>query len=138
VAEVKTVATRASVPKHLAEIPDDTRRRDARAVCSMMKEVTGEKPVLWGDSMVGFGTQHFKYASGREGDWPLVAFAARKDRLTVYLMDGFDRRGALLGRLGKHTKGKSCLHIRRLSDIEADVLRELVEASFRTQRRPPA
>jgi hypothetical protein len=134
VAEAKTVPTRASVPKLLAAIPDDARRRDARALCSMMTEVSGEKPVVWGESMIGFGMQHFKYASGREGDWPLIAFAARKDRLTVYLMDGFDRRAALLSRLGKHTKGKSCLHIRRLGDVDVDVLRELVEASFRSQQ----
>lgn len=101
----------------------------------MMAEVSGEKPVLWGESMVGFGTQHFKYASGREGDWPLIAFAARKDRLTVYLMDGFDDRAALLRRLGKHSKGKSCLHIKRLEDVDTTVLCQLVEASFTRMRR---
>jgi len=100
----------------------------------MMQDVSGEKPTMWGDSMIGFGKFHFTYASGREGDWPLIAFAPRKDRLTVYLMDGFDHRAALLGRLGKHSKGKSCLHIKRLDDVDTAVLRELVEASF-TQMR---
>ena len=94
-ADAKTLPTRASVPKYLAAIPDESRRRDARAICSMMAEVTGEKPVLWGESMIGFGMFHFKYASGRQGDWPLIAFAARKDRLTVYLMDGFEHRAVL-------------------------------------------
>ena len=96
----------------------------------MMVEVSGEKPVLWGDSMIGFGMFHFKYASGRQGDWPLIAFAARKDRLTVYLMDGFEHREALLRQLGRHSKGKSCLHIKRLDDVDTTALRELVEASF--------
>jgi hypothetical protein len=96
----------------------------------MLAEVSGEKPVMWGEAMIGFGMYHFKYASGREGDWPLIAFAPRNDRLTVYLMDGFDHRAALLRRLGKHTKGKSCLHIKRLDDVDATVLRELAEASF--------
>ena len=101
----------------------------------MMTDVSGEKPVMWGESMVGFGSFHFKYASGREGDWPLIAFAARKDRLTVYLMDGFDDRTELLRRLGKHSKGKSCLHIRRLDDVDTVVLRELVETSFTQMRQ---
>jgi uncharacterized protein DUF1801 len=130
VADAKTLPTRASVPKHLAAIPDESRRRDARAICSMMAEVTGEKPVLWGDSMIGFGMFHFKYASGREGDWPLIAFAARKDRLTVYLMDGFEHRETLLRQLGKHSKGKSCLHIKRLDDVDTTALRALVGSSF--------
>jgi Domain of unknown function (DU1801) len=134
-ADAKTLPTRASVPKYLAAIPDESRRRDARALCSMMAEVTGEKPVLWGESMIGFGMFHFKYASGRQGDWPLTAFAARKDRLTVYLMDGFEHRAALLRQLGKHTKGKSCLHIKRLDDVDTTALRELVEASFTQMRR---
>ena len=91
----------------------------------MMAEVTGEKPVLWGESMIGFGMFHFKYASGRQGDWPLIAFVARKDRLTVYLMDGFEHRAALLRQLGRHSKGKSCLHIKRLDDVDTTALREL-------------
>jgi len=101
----------------------------------MMKEVSGDKPTMWGDSMIGFGRFHFKYASGREGDWPLLAFAVRKERLTVYLMDGFDRRASLLRRLGKHSKGQSCLHIRRLDDVDMAVLRELVEVSFTQMRQ---
>ena len=101
----------------------------------MMRDITGEKPTMWGDSMIGFGSFHFKYASGREGDWPMIAFAARKDRLTVYLMDGFDHHDAVLRRLGKHSNGKSCLHIRKLDDIDIAVLRELVDASFTQMRQ---
>ncbi len=85
--------------------------------------------------LVPFGRFHFKYASGRQGDWPLIAFAARKDRLTIYLMDGFEHRATLLRRLGKHSKGKSCLHIKRLDDVDTTALRELVEASFTQMRR---
>ena len=105
----------------------------------MMQEVTDDQPVMWGETMVGFGTYHYKSSSGREGDWPLVAFAARKDRVTIYLMDGFESRAELLERLGRHTKGKSCLHIKRLDDVDVKVLRQLVKASVTQMRkRPPA
>ena len=94
-----------------------------------MEEVTGEKAVMWGDSIVGFGTYHYVYASGREGDWPVTGFAPRKQALTLYIMSGFDQYDELLARLGKHSTGKSCLYIKRLSDVDVDVLRELVAES---------
>ena len=89
---------------HLDAIVDPDRRRDAKTLCSMMEDITHEKPVMWGESMVGFGTYHYVGSSGREGDWPLVAFAARKDKVTVYLMDGFESRTELMERLGRHTR----------------------------------
>lgn len=105
----------------------------------MMEEVSGEKPVLWGDAIIGFGRHHYKYASGREGDTALIGFATRKDRLTIYLLDGFDARGQQLARLGKHSKGKSCLHIKRLDDVDMKVLRQILESSVTQMRkRPPA
>jgi hypothetical protein len=104
-------------------------RRDARAVAKLMQDVTGEKPVMWGASMVGFGRYHYRYASGREGDWFLTGFAPRKKELTLYIMAGFERYDALMARLGKFKTGKSCLYVKRLSDIDPDVLRELVGES---------
>jgi hypothetical protein len=127
--EPKTRATSDSVEEFLAAVADERRRRDALAVCALMAEVTGEPPRMWGASMVGFGQHHYRYASGHEGDTFLIGFAPRRTALTVYLMDGFDGREELLARLGKHSTGKACLYIKRLDDVDVDVLRELVAAS---------
>ena len=96
-----------------------------------MAEETGEPPRMWGASIVGFGSYHYAYASGREGDWMALGFSPRKANLTLYLMDGFGGYGELLDRLGKHSTGKSCLYIKRLSDVDVDVLREMVRRSYR-------
>jgi len=124
-----TRPTDADVDAFLDAVPDATRREDAKAVCRLMTEVTGEAPVLWGTSIVGFGSTHLKYATGRELDWPVVAFAPRKASTTVYLMDGFEERTDLLERLGPHSTGRSCLYVKRLSDVDRDILRELVAVS---------
>ena len=128
-AEPKTQPTDASVDGFLASIDDETRRRDCEALRDLMREVTGEEPKMWGLSMVGFGTYHYRYATGREGDWPLTGFSPRKRDLTVYVMAGFDRYEELMARLGKHSTGKSCLYLKRLDDVDLDVLRELVARS---------
>jgi hypothetical protein len=94
-----------------------------------MAEVTGDEPRLWGRGMVGFGTYHYRYESGREGDWFVTGFAPRKSDLTLYIMAGFDRYEALMSRLGKYRTGKSCLYVKRLADVDEAVLRELVEES---------
>ncbi|MBK5108165.1 MAG: DUF1801 domain-containing protein [Anaerolineales bacterium] len=94
-----------------------------------MKEVTGVEPIMWGDSIIGFGSYHYKYASGREADWFLTGFSPRVQNLTLYIMDGFDEYDALLGKLGKHSTGKSCLYVKRLENIDLDILREMVEKS---------
>ncbi|HLT11212.1 MAG TPA: DUF1801 domain-containing protein [Micromonosporaceae bacterium] len=130
-AELKTTRTTASVADFLASVPDEQRRADATAVCDLMREVTGAEPEMWGTSIVGFGSYRYRYATGREGDWPAIGLSPRKQNLTIYISEGFDTYGELLGRLGKHTTGKSCLYIRRLSDVDLDVLRELVAAGFR-------
>jgi Domain of unknown function (DU1801) len=135
VADLKTKATRASVSKFLAAIDDPVKRRDAQVLSKMMEAATGEKPVLWGDAMVGFGTYHYKYASGREGEWPVVGFSPRKQNLTVYLMYGFDEHTDLMSKLGKHSTGKSCLYIRRLGDVDQKVLQKLITASVKQIRR---
>ena len=96
-----------------------------------MQEVTGEEPVLWGTSIVGFGSVRLRYASGRELDWPVTGFSPRKTATTVYLMDGFEERSDLLARLGPHSTGRSCLYLKRLSEVDLAVLRELVAESVR-------
>jgi hypothetical protein len=128
-ADMKTRATDASVDAFLGAIPDDRRRQDCLRVLDLMKDVTREEPKLWGGSMVGFGTYHYRYGSGREGDWFVTGFAPRKGNLTLYIMAGFDRYPELLSRLGKYKTGKSCLYVKTLADVNEDVLRELVRAS---------
>ena len=125
----KTQPTAASVDDHLAAITPEARRVEAMRVNTLMREVTGEEPVLWGSGLVGFGRYQYKYASGREGEWFRAGFAARKTKLTLYLMPGFEGND-IVKRLGKVTHGKSCLHITKLSNIDFDVLRELVVASM--------
>ena len=93
----------------------------------MMQEVTGVEAKMWGDSIVGFGSYHYKYASGREADWPLVGFSPRKQNLTLYIMSGFEQYDELLQRLGKHSTGKACLYVKRLADVDLAVLQELVK-----------
>ena len=97
----------------------------------MMEEITGTKPQMWGPSIVGFGTWRYKYASGREGDWPVAAFSPRKQDLTLYLTPGFEKYDELLDQLGKHKTGKSCLYIKRLSDIHVPTLKKLIKASVK-------
>ena len=127
----KTRPTDADVGAFLEAIPDQRRRDEARTVCRLMQEVTGEVPVLWGTGIVGFGRVRLRYASGRELDWPVTGFSPRKTATTVYLTDGFEERLDLLARLGPHSTGKSCLYLKRLSDIDLDVLKALVAKSAR-------
>ena len=119
----------------IAAIENEDLRRDCQAVLEIMQEATGEGPRIWGSGMVGFGSYHYKYASGREGDWFLTGFAPRKNDLTLYIMPGFDRFEALMKKLGKHKTGKSCLYIKRLSDIDPAVLRQLVVDSVAYMRQ---
>ena len=129
-AELKTQPTDGDVEAFLASIPDERRRADARATCALMSELSGERPVIWGTGLVGFGSYAYTYASGRSGEWFAVGFAPRKQALTLYIMDGFADYGALLARLGPHKTGKSCLHVKRLADVDEDVLRELISRSL--------
>lgn len=130
-AELKTKPTQASVKEFLNQIPDEERRADCVAVAKIMEEVTGEKPKMWGPSIVGFGTYHYKYASGREGDWMVTGFSPRKKDLTLYIMMGFDKHPELMEQLGKHSTGKSCLYIKRLSDIHIPTLKKLIRGSVK-------
>ena len=130
-AEQKTKPTKASVKEFLNQIQDKERREDCFAVAKIMEEITGDKPKMWGPSIVGFGTYHYKYASGREGDWPVTAFSPRKKDLTVYLMMGFTKHTELMQKLGKHSAAKSCLYIKRLSDIHVPTLKKLIKISVK-------
>lgn len=128
-AELKTRPTEESVAAFLDGVANEKRRQDALAVLALMQEVTGEEPLMWGDSIIGFGSYHYKYASGREGDWFLTGFSPRKQNLTLYIMAGFEQYDELLARLGKFSAGKSCLYIKKLEDVDQDMLRELVRLS---------
>ena len=112
-------------------IEDERKRADARTVAGIMRDATGDEPRMWGPGIVGFGSYHYKYASGREGDWMLTGFSPRARNLTLYIMSGFREYEDLLARLGKHKTGKSCLYVNKLDDVDLDVLRELVERSVR-------
>lgn len=133
-AEMKTRQTAASVSAFLDAVENEQRRADCRVVADLMRAVTGEEPKLWGPSIVGFGSYHYKYASGREGDWFVTGFSPRKQDLTLYIMAGFDRYDELMAKLGKYKTGKSCLYLKRLSDVDLGVLRELVTASVEAMR----
>ena len=128
-AEPKTRPTDESVERFLAEIADEQTREDCRTIARIMKKVTKAKPVMWGPSMVGFGQYHYTYQSGREGDWFLTGFSPRKQNLTLYIMSGFKRYDTLLGKLGKHKTGKSCLYVKRLEDVDLKVLETLIKES---------
>jgi hypothetical protein len=129
VAELKTRKTDASVQDFLDAVEHPTRREDSFAILEMMREITGVEPAMWGPSIVGFGTYHYRYASGQEGDWPVVGFSPRKRSLTLYIMDGFDQYDDLLAKLGKYKTGKACLYINKLADVDQEALRELVRQS---------
>jgi len=128
-AELKTKRNQGKVEAFLNSVADEKRRQDSFAVLELMEQVTGRKPEMWGDSIVGFGSYHYKYASGREGDWFLTGFSPRVQNLTLYIMAGFDEYDQLLSKLGRHSTGKSCLYIKKLEDVDQDVLKELVRRS---------
>ncbi len=129
-AENKTQASKASVTQFINSVENPQRRKDAKVVAKIMREVSGKRPKMWGPSIVGYGEYHYKYDSGREGDFMRLGFSPRKAELVVYIMPGYSDYGPLLKKLGKHRKGKSCLYIRKLEDINLDVLKELIQAGW--------
>ena len=133
-AELKTKPTEASVREFLNQVPDEERRNDCFTIAKLMEEATGAKPKMWGASIVGFGTFHYKYASGREGDWLVTGFSPRKNDLTLYMMMGFEQHRDLMAKLGKHKTGKSCLYIKRLDDIHLPTLKKLIKQSIKQLR----
>jgi hypothetical protein len=133
-AENKTKPTELSVAEFIDALPDPAQRADAKALVRLMQAATGEKPKMWGPAIIGFGAYHYKYESGREGDMPLAGFSPRKAQLVLYNLTGFPGSEALLARLGKHTTGKACLNIKKLADVNGEVLQALTSAAAAAMR----
>lgn len=131
----KTTPTAASVDAYLAAIEKPEVRADCERLVEIMQRVIGEPAMMWGTGIVGFGSYHYVYDSGREGDWCLTGFAARRGKISVYVMAGFEPFADLMSRLGKHSTGASCLYIKRLGDIDEAVLEELIRSSADEIRR---
>ena len=134
-AEAKTQRTKRSVNAFLKAIPDEQKRKDAFVLVDIMRKATKAEPAMWGSSIVGFGTYRYKYASGREGEWPLTGFSPRKQNLTLYIMSGFEEYDELLKSLGKFKTGKACLYIKQLDDIDLPTLRKLVKQSVQHMKK---
>ena len=133
-AEAKTRATDVSPSSFIGAIKNPAMRRDCRTIAGIMARATRAKPRMWGADLVGFGTYRCTYANGREAEWMITAFAPRRDRITLYVASGFSERKALLGQLGKHSAGKSCVHIKQLADVDLPTLERLVKASVKHVR----
>lgn len=133
-AENKTKPTKSSVVAFIEALTDQTRRSDAKALMKLMQSATTEKPKMWGPSIIGFGSYHYKYDSGREGDMPLIAFSPRKAATVLYNVGGFSGSEALRVKLGKHTTGKGCLYIKKLADVDQQLLKTLVLKSVDAMR----
>jgi len=134
-AELKTKLNDASVEGFLNSVKDEQTRADCFEILKIMKQVTKEEPKMWGSSIIGFGSYHYKGASGREGDWMLTGFSPRKQNLTLYLMGGFDTHVDLLKKLGKHKTSVGCLYVKKLEDVDVKVLKELIKKSFNTMKQ---
>ena len=126
-AELKTKKTAASVEEFILAVEDETRRDDCFAVLHLMKSITKSEPAMWGSSIVGFGSYHYIYASGQEGDWPVTGFSPRKQNLTLYIMPGFAKYPELIKKLGKCKTSKGCLYIKKLDDIHLPTLKKLIK-----------
>ncbi len=134
-AELKTVPTKNSIKKFLDNVENEKKREDSYALLKLFKKTTGEKPVLWGNSIIGFGKYHYKSErSAQEGDWPLTGFSPRKQNLTIYIMPGFGDLSDLLNKLGKHKTSVSCLYINKLEDVNIGILEKIIQKSVKEMR----
>lgn len=129
--DLKTKPTAKSVEEFLKKVENPTKREDSFEILKLMKEVTQEEPIMWGDSIVGFGSYRYKYSSGHEGEWPITGFSPRKQNLTIYIYPELDNYAELLNKLGKFKTSKTCLYINKLKDVDIDVLKELVSESVK-------
>jgi hypothetical protein len=136
-AQNKTVPTDQSVDEFLNAVPDERKRKDSFAILELMQQVTGLEPTMWGDKIVGFGSYHYKYDSGREGDMMLTGFSPRKQNLSLYIMGGLENYSSLLEKLGRHSTGGSCLYIKRLDDVDLSTLKRLIDESVQRIRQNP-
>ena len=134
-AAIKTTVNEASVEEFLGKVEDTQKRRDCFEILTIMQQVTKKEPKMWGPAIIGFGSYHYKYESGREGDMPQIAFSPRKQNLTLYIGVGDNSDNPLLKKLGKYTTGKVCLYIKKLADVDRKVLQELIADSFRRAPR---
>lgn len=134
-AEPKTKPTKQSVAAFLKTVTDSQKREDAAAVIKMMQDATKYDPVMWGTSIIGFGSYRYTYANGREGDWPIVGLSPRKQNLTIYIMEGFTEHEDLLAKIGKHTTGSSCLYVKRLADLDIPTLKKLISRSVAKMKK---
>jgi hypothetical protein len=132
--ENKTRANDSDVLAFLNAVEPEKKRQDALIIKELMEEISGEPATMWGSSIVGFGSYHYRYETGREGNMPIVGFSPRKQAITLYIMGGFENYEDLLGKLGKHTIGKSCLYIKKLDDVDRDILRKMVKQSVEYMR----
>jgi len=130
-AELKTKPNDQSVAKFLTSIKDEQTRGDCATIMALMRQITKAEPKMWGSSIIGFGAYHYKYESGREGDWFLTGFSPRKQNLTLYIMSGFKQHEELMKQLGKHKTGKGCLYIKSLAEIHLPTLKKLIQASVK-------
>ena len=138
-AELKTKLTNESADDFVAAVNSDTKREDSQRLLALFRKVTGEEPKMWGTSIIGFGSYHYKSErSSQEGDWPLTGFSPRKQNLTIYIMPGFDAYKDLLSKLGKHKTSVSCLYINKLADVDMAVLEKLVEQAYRDMKQQHA
>lgn len=127
----KTIATDADVATFLRSITDSSKRKDSEALITMIEEATGLSPKMWGKAIIGFGTYHYRYESGREGDAPLVGFSPRKNEISIYVSSDFDNRQKLLEQLGKHKSGKGCIYLKNLLDADEKILVKIIKASVK-------
>ena len=134
-AEPKTKPNSASVADFLAAVDDPQKRADCKKIAAMMRRATGNKAKMWGPSIIGYGSYHYKYASGQEGDWMITGYSPRKQAITLYIMPGFSQFDALMKKLGKHKTGKSCLYINKLADVDEKVLETLITKSVEHMRK---
>lgn len=132
--ELKTKPTNQDVTEYINQVEDLQKRADCFEILKMMQAESGEKPVMWGTSIIGFGLYSYKYASGQKGDWPRIGFSPRKDNITLYLLPGFVERTELLDKLGKFKNSKACLYIKKLSDIDQNILKELIKYTIREMK----
>jgi len=126
----KTTQIEDSVDEFLKKIEDPEKQKTSWQLLEIIKEISGKEPKMWGDSIIGFGKYHYKYATGREGDWMRIAFSPRKQNFSIYIMDGFDNHSELMEKLGKYKTGKSCLYINKLQDIDTNILKEIMKESL--------
>jgi hypothetical protein len=133
--DAKTKPHTGSVADFLARVPDEQMRDDCAALVEIMSAVTKCPPVMWGPSIVGFGTYRYVYATGREGDWPLTGFAPRKGKISVYVMSNFEPHAELMAKLGEHKTGMCCLYVKRLSDVHLPTLKKLIAESVKLTKK---